>query len=341
MERNLGLLSFVKWVFYFILFFCLCIVEEVVKMRSKLEGGLWGVVVGDAFGYPFQFTSREEMESQHPSPENLPMKKGLWSDDTSLTLATADALTYGYDLFRIANNFIAWYRDGKFTPRGRPFDKGKTTKQAIKRLINGRSPLLSGSKRERSNGNGSLMRILPVAYYAYFKLDSIEERLRVVHETSSITHAHPRSLIGCGIYSLVVWDLLERMDKLEAYTRAVEIASEFYSKKPFSKELKHYSRVLGGDIHSYDRAEIRGSGYVVHTLEASLWAFLRNESFASAIKEVVSLGEDADTTGAVTGGLAGTYYGVEGIPEEWLGKIEAREYVMETVNAFIDSLLGG
>lgn len=131
------------------------------------------------------------------------------------------------------------------------------------------------------------------------------------------------------------------MDKFKAYRKAAETASKFYSKKPFNKELEHYSRVLGGAIHSYDRAEIRGSGYVVHTPEASLWTFLRNESFADAIREVVSLGEDTDTTGAVTGGLAGTYYGIDSIPEDWLEKIEAREYVEEVINTFIESLLGG
>ena len=97
---------------------------------------------------------------------------------------------------------------------------------------------------------------------------------------------------------------------------------------------------MRGRIHEVKRNEIRGSGYVVHTLEASLWAFLRNNSFADAIREVVSLGEDADTTGAVTGGLAGTYYGINAIPKEWLEKIEAREYAGGIINTFIESLLG-
>ena len=128
------------------------------------------------------------------------------------------------------------------------------------------------------------------------------------------------------------------MKKLKAYREAIAMAEKVYSREPFAKELPHYNRILSGRIHEVERSEIRGSGYVIHTLEAG--PFLRNKCFADAIREVVSLGEDADTTGAVAGGLAGTYYGIEGIPKEWLEKIEAREYAGEIINAFVDSLLG-
>lgn len=309
-------------------------------LRSKLEGGLWGVLVGDAFGLTFQFTSRLAMELNYPKPKEIPMLDGLWSDDSSLTLATAHALTKGYDIERIAENFLRWYYDGEFTPRGYAFDQGKTTSKAIERIASGVPPLKAGGRSERDNGNGSLMRILPAAYYAYFKLDSLEERLKIIHEVSMITHAHPRSLIGCGIYSLIVWNILDGMDKFEAYREAIATAKKAYSADPFAKELVHYDRVLNGNIHRENMENIRGSGYVVHTLEASLWAFLRNENFEDAIRDVVSLGEDADTTGAVTGGLAGTYYGIESIPREWLERIEAREYAGEIIDEFIDSLLG-
>ncbi|ADT85209.1 ADP-ribosylglycohydrolase family protein [Thermococcus barophilus] len=309
-------------------------------LRSRLEGGLWGVLVGDAFGLTFQFTSRLAMELNYPKPKEIPMLDGLWSDDSSLTLATAHALREGYSIERIAENFLRWYYDGEFTPRGYTFDQGNTTSRAIERIANGVPPLEAGGRGEWDNGNGSLMRIPPAAYYAYFKLNSLEERLKLIHEVSMITHAHPRALIGCGIYSLIVWNILDGMDKLKAYHKAIETAEKFYLRESFAKELAHYERVLSGRIHKVERSEIRGSGYVVHTLEASFWAFLRNESFVNAIKEVISLGEDADTTGAVTGGLAGTYYGIGAIPQEWLEKIEAKEYAGEIINTFIDSLLG-
>ncbi|NJE60383.1 ADP-ribosylglycohydrolase family protein [Thermococcus sp. 21S7] len=310
------------------------------KLVSRLKGGLWGVIVGDAFGFPFQFTPKDTMERKYSNPAEIPMKNGLWSDDSSLTLATAHALTEGYHLEKIAENFLRWYQDGEFTPKGYAFDEGITSSRAIERIAEGVPPLEAGGNGERDNGNGSLMRILPATYYTYFKMGPLEEKLWLIHEVSMITHAHPRSLVGCGIYSLVVWNLLDGMDKFEAYYKAIRATEELYSEEPFAKELTHYERVLSGKIHEIGRDKIRGSGYVVHTLEAALWAFLRNESFADAIKEVVSLGEDTDTTGAVTGGLAGTYYRIDNIPEDWLEKIETREYVEEIINAFIDSLLG-
>jgi len=305
---------------------------------SKLLGGLWGVLFGDAFGLTFQFTSRLAMEANYPQPKEIPMLDGLWSDDSSLTLATAQALTEGYSIEKIAENFLRWYYDGEFTPRGYTFDQGNTTSTAIERITSGVPPLEAGGNGECDNGNGSLMRILPAAYYAYFKVSSLEGRLKLIQEVSMITHAHPRSLIGCGIYSLIIWNILSGMDKMEAYLEAITTAEKFYSTEPFDKELAHYKRIVTGRIHKVGRGEIRSSGYVVHTLEASLWAFLRNESFADAVKEVVSLGEDADTTGAVTGGLAGTYYGIEAIPKEWLEKIEANDYAEGIINAFVESL---
>jgi len=309
------------------------------ELVSRLRGGLWGVIVGDAFGFPLQFTPKETMERKYPNPAEIPMLDGLWSDDSSLTLATAHALTEGYNIEKIAENFLRWYQDGEFTPRGRPFDEGITSSKAIERIAEGVPPLEAGGRGEWDNGNGSLMRILPAAYYAYFKVGPLEEKLRLIHEVSMITHAHSRSLVGCGIYSLVVWNILDGMDKFKAYHEAIRVSEELYSEGPFAKELTHYGGVLSGRIHEADRGEIRGSDYVVHTLEAALWAFLRNDNYEMAVKEVVSLGEDTDTTGAVVGGLAGTCYGLEDIPEEWLEKIEAREYVSEIIDEFIESLL--
>ena len=266
------------------------------------------------------------------------MIDGIWSDDSSLTLATAHALTKGYDLVGIAQNFVEWLHEGKFTPRGFAFDEGQTITMAIERLAKGVPPLEAGGKGEYDNGNGSLMRILPATYYAYFKRGSIEDRLQIVHEISMLTHAHPRSLVGCGLYSLVVWGILSGMGKFEAYEWAIERARELYSQEPFGSQLNHYERLLSGEIHNLERRYIRGSGYIVHTLEAGVWAFLRNDKFEDAVRDVVYLGEDTDTTGAVVGGLAGTYLGFGAIPSEWLEEIEAKDVITSVVEPFIGSL---
>jgi len=307
-------------------------------MADKLRGGLWGVVVGDAFGLPFQFRPGDWMKDEYSHPSEIPVIDGIWSDDSSLTLATAHALTEGYGLGRIAHNFIEWLYDGKFTPRGFAFDEGRTTTMAIERLAKGVPPLKAGGNGEYDNGNGSLMRILPAAYYAYFKRKGIKDRLQIVHEVSMLTHAHPRSLVGCGVYSLVVWGILSGMGKFEAYEWAVDMARDSYSQEPFRSQLNHYERLLSGEIHNLERQYIRGSGYIVHTLEASMWSFLRNDKFEDAVRDVVYLGEDTDTTGAVVGGLAGTYLGFEAIPSEWFEMIEAKDVITAVVEPFIQSL---
>lgn len=161
------------------------------KLVSRLKGGLWGVLVGDAFGFPFQFISKETMERKYSTPAEIPMKKGLWSDDSSLTLATAHALTEEYSIEKIAENFLRWYRDGEFTPRGYAFDEGITSSRAIERIAEGVPPLEAGGRGERDNGNGSLMRILPATYYTYFKMGPLKEKLRLIHEVSMITHPIP------------------------------------------------------------------------------------------------------------------------------------------------------
>ncbi|MCD6267729.1 MAG: ADP-ribosylglycohydrolase family protein [Thermotogaceae bacterium] len=308
-----------------------------MSICSKLKGGLWGVIVGDSFGFTHQMMSRC-LDRDFREVGEIHTPYGLWSDDSSLTLATADALIEGYDVSKIAKNFVQWFYDGEFTPRGFSFDHGRTTKKAIRRIARGIPPLEAGGDEEWDNGNGSLMRILPVVFYTYFNINNKHERLRVIHEVSKITHAHPRTLMGCGIYSLMIWNILDGVDKMKSYHKSIEESKEIYSGEYYLNEWKHYERILSGNIHEFGIDDIKGSGYVVHTLEAALWAFLRTSGFEEAVKEVVSLGGDADTTGAVTGGLAGTYYGLEAIPRDWIGRIERKGEVESIIESFVDSL---
>ena len=317
-------------------------------VESRLKGGLWGEVVGDLLGLSFQFKTRDEIEEIFKTPDEVKPLRGLWSDDTSLTLATADALVktnptgknFKEALVAIAENFIRWYRDGDFTPTGYAFDIGNTTREAIKRLMKGIPPTEAGGRGERDNGNGSLMRILPAAYWAYFKMGTLEEKLNFIHSVSSITHAHPRSLLGCGIYSLVVWNILEGNTKGVAVEKSLKEAYDFYSQREeFKEELKHYGRLFDGSLFNLGKEEISTSGYVVHTLEAALWGFLKFNTFERTLKEMVHLGGDADTVGAVVGSLAGTYYGFEAIPPDWLKMVEKRELVEEIIEKFVNTIL--
>ena len=172
-------------------------------MKSKLDlikSGIWGVCVGDALGLPVQFKLRNYFKRAPVSDMigygtfNLP--PGSWSDDTSMTLCIAESLSRGYKLDDIANNFIKWFQKGYLTPYGTAYDIGGSTNSSIRRLVNGTSPLNSGDANIEANGNGSLMRTLPLAYFFHFKQTDESTKYKMIKEVSAITHAHPLSVIS-------------------------------------------------------------------------------------------------------------------------------------------------
>ena len=292
--------------------------------------------VSDALGLPVQFLPREEVRGWPVSGMrgygtfNLP--PGTWSDDSSLTLCLAESLCSGYDLDDMAARFVQWYREGYWTPFGRAFDIGNTTSRAMERLVRGERPELSGDRDEGSNGNGSLMRILPLAVHAA-SLD-INRRFSMAHQVSAITHAHPRAMLACGLYVQVAVNLLEGADPGQAVEQAGETAKTWYRREPFERELGRFSRILEGDVAGLEERDILSGGYVVHTLEAALWCLLNESSFAATVLRAVNLGEDTDTTGAVAGGLAGLFYGYEVVPGEWIDRLARKEEIHHLARRF-------
>ncbi len=303
------------------------------KMNEKhVIAALLGVAVGDAVGVPIEFINRRFLkatpvtEMRFGGAHNQVI--GTWSDDSSMTFCLAEALCKGYDLQEIADNFIKWYDENYWTPHGKVFDIGVTTRKTIENLMDGVSPTQSGDGNDRSNGNGSLMRILPIVFYVMNK--PIEERFRIVEEVSSITHSHIRAVICCFIYIEYAILLIQGKEKFAAYNEIQKSVSEFIRTLEITdKELKFFDRVLLSDISQYQKDEIYSSGYVVHTLEAGLWSFLRAEDYKNAVLEAVNLGDDADTTAAVAGGIAGIYYGTENMPAEWLEKLVKRNEIID------------
>jgi len=288
-----------------------------------------GVCIGDALGVPVEFKNREYLkqfpvtEMQEFGSHNQP--KGTWSDDSSLTLCLAEELTKGYNLEKIGQSFIKWVKYGHWTAHGRLFDIGGTTREAIARLIKGESARFSGNIFEEDNGNGSLMRILPLAFYLKDE-ENIEKIYQTVKEISTITHGHFRSVFACFIYVIFSIQLIKGKSKSQAYQYMQDVALEYAEKQWFSlSELELFQRVLKNDISKYSEDEIRGSGYVLHSLEASLWCLLNSESYSEAVLKAVNLGEDTDTTGAITGGLAGIYYGFGNIPQKWVEELVRKE----------------
>ena len=307
---------------------------------AKTLSGLMGLCVGDALGVPVEFTSRAERVKSPVTTMlgygtwNQP--PGTWSDDSSLSFCLAECLCRGYSLDAIANSFWRWYKEAYWTPRGDVFDIGQTTHTAIMRLKQGVVPHQAGGKVENNNGNGSLMRILPMAY-CHRNL-TLGELLARVHDVSAITHAHARSQMACGIYISIAVALLEGADLQTAYLQGLQDIQTIYSVREFLLEKPHFGRVFSGEIAKVPVEEINSGGYVIDTLESSLWCLLNSSSYSEAVLKAINLGGDTDTTAAVTGGLAGIYYGVENIPQKWMNQIARRQDIIYLAERFAKAI---
>ncbi|MBR3349529.1 MAG: ADP-ribosylglycohydrolase family protein [Solobacterium sp.] len=305
-------------------------------MNESMKNAVYGVICGDALGCPVQFESREEVAC-HPVTDmrgygtfNLPA--GSWTDDSSLTLALLASLKEcrSVDCEDIMQRFYDWMYNGAYTPYGFAYDIGNGTRNAISAYHRGIDIHSCASASERNNGNGSLMRIMPVCVYCALNEMSEEERIRTIEEVSALTHAHPRAKTACGIYGFMVYHLIHDegslADRLQA---AMYEAMNYYKDEP---ELNTYHRLFDLAAFAKTKAQrINSSGYVVDALEAAVWSLISEDSLEASLLKAVNLGEDTDTTAAIAGGLAGLYYGMNAIPESWLEKIQNRE--------LIDSLL--
>ncbi len=291
---------------------------------EKIKSVLFGVAIGDALGVPAEFKNRETI-SKKPVTDmigygtyNLP--SGTFSDDSSLTFCLAEALTLDFDIDVVAQNFVKWYQENFWTARGNVFDIGITTSIAIARLAQGVKPELAGNNDINSNGNGSLMRISPLMFFLLNKPE--KERFEITRKVSSITHGHIQSVVACLYYLEFSRHLLSGENKFKIYKTLQKEIPEFLERNLIDPdETACFSRLLKGDIHALSETKIQSSGYVVDTLEASIWCLLTTKNYKKAVLKAVNLGEDTDTTAAVTGGLAGLLYGFDKIPSNWIKQI--------------------
>jgi len=309
--------------------------------QNTIKSVLFGVAVGDAVGVPFEFRSRANM-LENPATNmvghgtyNQPA--GTFSDDSSLTFCLAEALTQGFDLQEIANNFIKWMEEDYWTAHGEVFDIGIATEEAIENLMQGIPPHESGGNDEYSNGNGSLMRIAPLLFYLLDK--PIQVRFEVTKLVSGITHRHIRSVMACFFYLEFARCLVEGLEKEEAYKKTqIQVSAYLQSVLIPAKELKLFNRILVGDISTVSIDSIESSGYVIHTLEASVWCLLNTDSYEEAILKAVNLGKDTDTTAAVSGGLAGLLYGLDNIPTAWVSQLAKKDEIEDLATRMAVSL---
>ena len=255
-----------------------------------------------------------------------------------MTLCLVDNLIKGYDLNEIANNFVKWYRYGFMTPYGVAFDVGNTTRKAIYNIEAGVKVTEAGGASKYDNGNGSLMRILPLAFYLKYEKDS-DKKFKTIHDVSSITHRHNISKIACSIYVEFAINLINGYSKEEAYEKMKKVILNYYKDDQYLEALKTLERVLQGNIGNEKLCNINSSGYVVHTIEASLWCFFNNDNYKDTVLQAVNLGSDTDTTAAVVGGLAGIYYGLNDICEAWINNIVKGEIIKKLICEFCNSII--
>lgn len=313
-----------------------------MDIKLKTQASFFGQAIGDALGVPVEFRSRKSL-TENPVTDFLGymcwnQPPGTFSDDSSMMFCTAESLSTKYDIDDIGNLFVKWYKNGYWGAHNELFDIGGTTRRSLERIIQGEKAKFSGDFFPENNGNGSLMRILPLVFTLHTE-NNFNKKFTIIKEVSSITHAHFRSILSCLIFVEFGIQLLKGKNKKEAYTNTQRIVNNFISKNDFNpNEIKLFNKILKNNIHEYSVEEINSGGYVIDSIESSLWCFMNSKSFSESVLTSVNLGGDTDTTAAINGGLAGLYYGWENIPKKWINQISKKNEILNLSKRFAKSI---
>ena len=309
--------------------------------KDIVINGIMGFIIGDALGVPLEFKKRDLFKNNKVTDmisSDRVGAKGVWSDDSSMVIATMKSIIDNKGKINyesIMDNFILWVSNKDFIATDKAFGIGRATFFALGNYHNKRYEKITdcGMKGFNYNGNGSLMRILPIAYYCYYKKLNDDEIYNLVKGISSLTHSHEISILGCFIYVLLVIELLSGKEKENAYSDV----RKYNYRKYFSLEnVRYYERLLNNDISKLDVDSISSMGFVVDTLEAVIWCFINNNSYDKCVIEAINLGNDSDTIGALVGGLSGIYYG--NLPSKWLDSIVKKDYLLKLSNNYYNAI---
>jgi len=286
-----------------------------VALADRLAGGVWGHLVGDALGVPYEFKSARSIGDvawgHKGTHRQLP---GTWSDDGGLMLALLDSLLdVGFDPTDQGQRFLRWSYGGDYAP-GPPFDIGTTTSIALGRFDSGVPAEEAGGLSVDDNGNGSLMRILPIALVSPDA--PAGELVTMAMRSSAITHGHSRARVACAVYCLLVQRLLKGQPPASALQAALDQA-----RASLPAELHEELEILE------DYPVRSGAGYVLDCFWSAFESLTSSDSYQATVTRAIKYGNDTDTTAAVAGGMAGVYWGVGGIPAEWLHGMRGREIV--------------
>jgi ADP-ribosyl-[dinitrogen reductase] hydrolase len=300
------------------------LLEKMDPMENRFKGCLLGLACGDAVGTtlefrpPGTFAPISDMTGGGP----FGLLPGEWTDDTSMALCLAVSLLErkGFDPRDQMDRYCRWRREGYLSSNGRCFDIGNTVASALRRYRVTREPF-SGSTDPHTAGNGSLMRLAPVPMYY---VEDFTKVIRYSGESSRTTHGAKEAVDACRLFGMMVAFALRGESKTDI------LFHSHTATLPAGELAPAIGEIAAGHYRDKRMKQIRGSGYVVASLEAALWCFLHTESFREAILCAANLGDDADTTAAVCGQIAGAYYGVEGIPRGWLARLAKRAYIEHT-----------
>lgn len=315
--------------------------------KNDVISGVYGLATGDALGVPVEFMSREQLEKdpvigmRKYGSHNQPI--GTWSDDTSMTLATLDAMCRGLNYGIVMDNFVKWVKYAQYTANREVFDIGGTTCEAINQYLIGEDLDICGANSINSNGNGSLMRMLPMIYYVQEKygLSPVDIAVREIYKLSGLTHNHIISKVCCVYYVYIGMYIIEYGKERgihNAIKKAIEAVERYYFVE--KEEMPCILQITGldslMDCVNFKREDIESTGYVLYSLVASLWCLWNTSSYEEAVLTAVNLGQDTDTIGAITGSLAGLYYGYNNIPTEWIKALKNKVLIDKICNRFYE-----
>lgn len=322
---------------------------------NRLKGSLYGFIVGDVLGVPVEFMKREYFETHTVTDMIANAQRnttiGYWSDDTAMTLCTLESINEFNDInYRdIMDKFRLWIKEGYMTAGDVCFGIGQRTLKALtfynKELSNPSAskdlsdeewiPLvgkLSESKYDsKTAGNGSLMRILPVVLYLNNSKKSLSDKINIISKVSSLTHANDECIASCIYYMFFIEHLLKTNNIVSSFKSAGKDLINNYD----ITTCENINRITNNNFLSLDISEVNTSGYVIDTLEASLWCLYNSKNYEDAVLKAVNLGGDTDTIAAITGSMAGLYYGYDNIPTKWIEKLIKKEIIDEKINEFI------
>jgi ADP-ribosylglycohydrolase len=297
-------------------------------VEDRALGALVGLAVGDALGAAVEFKSPGTFPPvtgyRAGGPHGL--APGEWTDDTSMALALADSLaTAGFDPADQGRRYLAWWRKGTYSVNGRCFDIGVTTRHALARIADGIRAERAGSAADESSGNGSIMRLAPIALrYGGLLASNPAALATYAARSSAVTHRSDKCLSACRYLALVLAALIDGQPREEVLAPTWPVLLDLHAREPLDPAVLEVAR---GSFRQKSPPDVRGDGYVVRSLEAALWAFHSAASFEQAVLAAVNLGEDADTTGAVCGQLAGAFFGASAIPAPLREGLARRELI--------------